>query len=562
MQYSIVSPYAIALVRAVLCGAAVIAVAALSTCTRTVAGSEVTNEDAIALVGRVVDENGAGVAGIDAKASNSSLLSDTTDADGKYTIRISAKEYIERGLDTTALEDSIRYYKDDFLVASRVIQKWRDTLDDVVVSIRNVSGALARPLGPGYRLEAIITSHGDTASEVRSEELWYNSANTSYSGLVSFRYTSKITDYSLYVNVINQSGRLAGRSATISSIVVKAGDIDIPTFDPENAKPYLHAGADTSVRIGDTLRIAVVAGDSFGGAIVGYAWKADGAGQFDDKKNDSTFSFASPVTWNDTAIAFIVRAIDNDSNASFDTVTVRFFRDVPTVAAAADSVVDVGDTLTIVVSARDSVGTIVKWDYILSKQGMVPVDTIVKGPFERVYSFFAASLWSDSLVCTVRATNDIGSAGSASRAVLSRLMRTITHADTAQTVCITPPSHTAQSMIAAGNAVSRVDIGIETNQYSRWLNDSISLVIRVRGSERYRGVRYAEIGFDGWLIYDGMDVRVAQGDTIVLEVSGTMRDAFRWKSGPDCMEGSSVYYYSTEYPDRDNDCRVFFMNKN
>jgi hypothetical protein len=118
-----------------------IALAYLSCNKEQLTGSDVGNEDAIALSGRVLNKNGDGIANVVVKLSRIGFA-DTTNAQGSYKISASKDTLISLGIQLDNRIDSVVVQKDNAVITKMKVEKWIDSLPDVYIIQRNVSGRL------------------------------------------------------------------------------------------------------------------------------------------------------------------------------------------------------------------------------------------------------------------------------------------------------------------------------------------------------------------------------------------------------------------------------------
>jgi hypothetical protein len=201
--------------------------------------NSISNQYSIHLTGRVLDKDGNPMANAVVKLKSKNLC-DTTDSKGCYCI--SEKKSDHKLPDPC--KDSLEYCKDGQTITKKSIPNWIDTLPDVYTIQRDIYGGLTSVPQSFGRITATITG-ADSTPEVA--QLWYNTANQSYSGFVYFAYSADSLNYSVCVSVYNNDGVLSGRSVTVTFPSKTAGDINVPAFDPNNACP----GRDTTV---DTVK--------------------------------------------------------------------------------------------------------------------------------------------------------------------------------------------------------------------------------------------------------------------------------------------------------------------
>jgi hypothetical protein len=242
----------------------------------------------IYLTGRVLNSTGNPVADAVARLAGKNL-SDTTDADGWYLITEKRTGNLGK---TASIGDSVEILKDGQFITYLGVPAWIDTLPDVRLVQRNIGGDFLSVPVSFSMVTATLTVGADPVKKIK--ELWYNTANQSYSGFIYFVYTTQSVNYSVYVGVYNADSVLIGRSVTVN-FPSSAGDIDMPAFDPNNAMPSVYAGDDTAVSINDTIRLHATASDSFGGHIAKWEWSINGGSYIQTSTGDTSVGAGTPT---------------------------------------------------------------------------------------------------------------------------------------------------------------------------------------------------------------------------------------------------------------------------
>jgi hypothetical protein len=328
-------------------------------------GSNLSDQYSIYLAGRVLNSIGNPVANAVAKLAGRNL-SDTTDENGWY--RITEKK--TAGLQKVAsVGDSVEILKDGQFITYLGVPAWIDTLPDVRLVQRNIGGDFLSAPVSFSRVTAVLTVGADTVPKVK--DLWYNTANQSYSGFIYFVYTTQSMNYSVYVNVYNADSALIGRSVAVN-FPSSAGDIDVPAFDPSNAMPSVYAGDDTIVSINDTVRLHATASDGFGGSIAKWEWSING-GSF-NQTSSGDMVIVAPVNENQN-YSCVVRVTDNDSITVTDEMIVTVVLDPPVANAGNDMAVAKNSQVTLHGSVSQEFGTVVKWEWNIGNSGFVQTST-------------------------------------------------------------------------------------------------------------------------------------------------------------------------------------------
>jgi hypothetical protein len=357
---------------------------------------DLSGQYSIYLTGRVLNANGNPVADAVARLAGRNL-SDTTDANGWYLIA----EKKAAGLPKTAaasVGDSVEILKDGQFITYLGVPTWIDTLPDVRLVQRNIGGDFLAPPGSFSMVTATLTVGSDPVKKIK--ELWYNTANQSYSGFIYFVYTTQSVNYSVYVSVYNVDSVLIGRSVIVN-FPSSAGDIDMPAFDPNNAVPGVYAGDDTTVSVNDTIRLHAVASDSFGGSIAKWEWSINGVGY--PQPSSGNLTIVAPADSNSNFLC-AVRVTDNDGLSMADTMIVNVVLDPPAAFAGNDTMVARNSQVTLHGTASQQFGTIVKWEWDINNSGFVQTstgDTTFTTPDSAIAVY----------PCILRVTDDDGQTG-------------------------------------------------------------------------------------------------------------------------------------------------------
>jgi uncharacterized protein (TIGR02145 family) len=314
------------------------------------------------LTGKVLDKDGRGINGAIAHMVDVGL-SDTTDADGNYTIADTSEQFLQALLKSAAdPQDSLHILRDGQLITTLEIMDWIDTLPDVFIIQRDVYGNFLDNQESIGDIEAVLTGTDIPDSIPKVTELWYNSATHGYSGFIYFVYTAEVKDYTVYINVFNQDSMFIGRSISVD-FTSNAGDINVPDFNPDNAKPVPEAGPDTTVVINGTMSLYPTAVDSFG-TIIMYKWDFDGDGAYDD--SSSTPDLMSYVYTHEDVYTVTLYVRDDDGNEGTDTRSITVANNAPEINnIRPDTSISVFDSIAMTAEAVDNDGIIEEyaWDF-------------------------------------------------------------------------------------------------------------------------------------------------------------------------------------------------------
>jgi len=363
---------------------------------QSLSGSDIGNENAISLTGKVLNKSDEGVPNVIAKLSQIGF-SDTTNSKGEYTISAS-KETIEKlGINLDSIKDTVIVIKNNSLIGTLPIPHWIDTLPPIYVCQRGFLGNLLTKYTEFKRIESVLSIDNDTTIKPKITDFDFQSTTFRYSGYIYFFNTSVVEKYSIYINIYNKDSVFVGRSPTVK-FTSKAGDIVMPDFNPFNATPTVDAGNDTTVSINDTIRLHAVAVDSFGGAITKYEWSING-GDFVKTSSGDTAVIA-PADSN-SKFKCIIRVTDNDGNVATDEVSDSVLLDPPTVTIDEYLIVNPSDTIKLRPNVSHRFGYIKKWEWSIGNNDFVEThqgDTTMVAP----------STDGVQHMCRIRVTDDDG----------------------------------------------------------------------------------------------------------------------------------------------------------
>jgi hypothetical protein len=290
---------------------AILAMFALMSCVQTdPSGSGAENGGAINLTGRVVGTGNTPISGVVVTLAHNGV-SDTTDASGRYVLSKATSEASEG-----VVLDTLRYSKNGQALARVSVLQWIDTLPDVEVIQRDISGILTDSNTVITRVESVVLGDGIDSAFPVVTEFYFNPLTRNYSGFVYFPPAATLKNYSVQINIYGTDDLLIGRSQIVPFNSF-AGNITVPAFGASNARPVAKAGIDTAVALGTAIELHGAAVDSFGGAITKWEWSIGGGSFVETSSGDTTFSRGT-----NGAYPCILRVTDNDGNQALDTVVV------------------------------------------------------------------------------------------------------------------------------------------------------------------------------------------------------------------------------------------------
>jgi uncharacterized protein (TIGR02145 family) len=266
-----------------------------------------------------------------------------------------------------------------FCVVFFTCQNSLDIKESVENSIqRDIYGKLASKPNSLGEIKAIIVGDNIPDSTPKQVVLRYNEPDKSYSGFAYFVNTAEVVNYSVYIDVYNSDSALIGRSVTVN-FPSTVGDINVPSFDPQNAIPTVDAGEDTIVGINDTVRLHAVAADSFGGHIAKYEWKFGSTAWVTTSSGDT--NIIAPA--NEQAYACSVKVMDNEGNTSNDAIKVTVVPGSPMAIAGTDTSVFVNSQVWLRGSSSFDKTKIVLYEWKCGNDNWAIVqsgDTVVTAP--------------------------------------------------------------------------------------------------------------------------------------------------------------------------------------
>lgn len=211
------------------------------------AGTTDDTHSSIFVTGRVFNDQSRPLGAVIVKLRHAGL-SDTTDGDGVFAIRGDRSNLAARAL---ASVDTLDYLRDGQVVHSAPVSAWVDTLPDVFLVQRDLSGAIGTgTIFPTSVAGTMWNARGDSLPLV----LEWNLQTLSYSGFTWFRYTGAVDSFRVQVRALDSLDRITGISRVVRFTSL-AGDIAMPSFDAANAFVQLALQGPSVLARGDTARL-------------------------------------------------------------------------------------------------------------------------------------------------------------------------------------------------------------------------------------------------------------------------------------------------------------------
>ncbi|HAJ80032.1 MAG TPA: hypothetical protein DCO75_09705, partial [Fibrobacteres bacterium] len=136
-------------------------------------------------------------------------------------------------VDSVSNIDTVLIAKGGMEITSITTTSLIDTLPDCFIVQRNIGGNFSvTPQNTPGKILARLT--GDDIDGEHNVKLGYNSANNSYSGFLYMTYSPDVKNYNVFVDVYSTDSLLVGRSVNVPFQTPAIGDIDVPSFDPNN----------------------------------------------------------------------------------------------------------------------------------------------------------------------------------------------------------------------------------------------------------------------------------------------------------------------------------------
>ncbi len=375
-----------------------------NSCSDKISGSEVTNEDAVCLVGKVLDQRGEGVSNIVARLDKIKL-SDTTDVKGNYTLRLSKQEIIDLHINLDTLIDSVKIVNSGNIASSIQITKWIDTLPSVYLIQRNIYGKLQTEETDFKRIEVVISILNDdsTVKHEITKELWFNNGTKGFSGFCYFPKNSNNQKYSVYIKVFNKDSVFTGKSQIIYFNDI-AGDIEIPEFNPFlNPSLIISAGNDTTLSINDTLILSAHVIDNEESIVDKWEWNINGYGFVQTRNSDTTLILPG----DSIDYCCIVKATDKNRNVAIDTINVHCVQDVPIIHFKVPFLGIALNKQTTIQAYVTDLGKIQKWEWNIGDIEYTKRDTTID-IFPSTCITFVSPNEFTTIHCSLKVTDEDG----------------------------------------------------------------------------------------------------------------------------------------------------------
>jgi hypothetical protein len=247
---------------------------------RLTGGSDETHSSVMDVQGRVLTSDARPLSNVIVRLRNAGFV-DTTDSQGAF--RLQSDSFPAVGI-SPAVVDTLDYLRDGQVILSVPVPAWVAILPDVMLVQRDISGAI---LGDGSAIAKVQGLLGLPDGSSQKVELEWSSFLGRYSGFAYFRYSGGRDSFRIRIDVLDDSGRLLGRSAALRFTSL-SGDLAIPTFAMANILPkvILRAGSDDFfettgldtmlVARGDSVRVFAQVPDSLS-RFASLEWKLEGS---------------------------------------------------------------------------------------------------------------------------------------------------------------------------------------------------------------------------------------------------------------------------------------------
>ncbi|MGL1935246.1 MAG: hypothetical protein OCD01_09505 [Fibrobacterales bacterium] len=371
----------------------------LTMCTdNSTSGTADTTSTGIALEGKVLTQNGVGVSNVMAKIANSNF-SDLTDESGSYSITVSPDSLVTAGVDINTLSDTVQIIHENSLVKSLDIVDWQDTLPDVFLVQRSISGDLIGDLSSIVKIEAVLRNLTDTTAPPQVSALWINTKISSYNSFIYFKQEPVPTQYSIYIRVYTTEFTISGISTNIE-FPSNAGDIVIPPFDVHNVKSDIINMNNVVVSISDTAHLsATITGNT--SPIIKYEWDIGNMGNYVESPGPAT-TFVAPDSTR--SIVYILKVTDADGGVFQNSSILTVIEDAPEVTiTTTDSIASINDSLHFKAHATDFYGTVIKYEWDVGNTGV-----FIEGSIDDTFVGVSPNFLTDSFSTIIRVTDDDG----------------------------------------------------------------------------------------------------------------------------------------------------------
>ncbi|MGL1903173.1 MAG: hypothetical protein OCC49_13615 [Fibrobacterales bacterium] len=208
----------------------------------------------------------------------------------------------------------------------------------------------------------ILSMSGDNFPEPITIHVDYDSTMGEYSGYIELLEMSNT--FTIAIQVFDHNGYLTGFNTKDFTFLSRS--IELPQFDPWNAKPWVSIPGIQPVSINDTHEMSYSAGDSIhAGTLITTEYR-QGEGTW-VLVSGEVVTFTAPDT---EALNYplYIRVMDNDSNVTVDSLYITVVSDLPTInLAARDALYDVADSIYFDWTGSDHFGTIVTYELAAEK---------------------------------------------------------------------------------------------------------------------------------------------------------------------------------------------------
>ncbi len=361
-------------------------------------GTADTTSTGIALEGKVLTQNGVGVSNVMAKIANSNF-SDLTDESGRYSITVTPDSLVTAGVDINSLSDSVQIINESNIVKSLEITNWQDTLPDVFLTQRSISGELLGDVSSIVKIEAVLHNLTDTTTAPQIFNLWFNPLVSSYNSFIYFKSESIATQYSIYIRVYTAEFFVSAISPQLI-FPNNAGDIVISPFDVNNVESEIFNMNNVVVSISDTAHLSATITENTS-PIIKYEWDIGNMGNYVESPGPTT-TFVAPDSTR--SIVYILKITDADGGVFQNSSILTVIEDAPQVTITTiDSITSINDSLHFKAHATDYYGTVIKYEWDVGNTSV-----FVEGPLDGTFIGTSPDLITDSLVTLVRITDDDG----------------------------------------------------------------------------------------------------------------------------------------------------------
>jgi hypothetical protein len=308
--------------------------------TTSATGTSDDTHSSVSITGRVFTEESKPLGAVIVHLRHAGLT-DTTNGDGAFSI----KGAIPAAARAFAAVDTLDYLRDGTVVYSVGVGAWVDTLPDLFLVQRNISGSItAGSIPVASTVATLWNAKGDSIPL----GLEWNTVSQNYSGFAWFRYTGGLDSFHVQVEAMDSAGRLLGKSVKLA-FTSRAGDILLPTFSAGNALPGIILSGPLSLVRGDTARLRAVVTNSAVLSLA-YQWRI-GVGPWATSRTDTLLQVPNNLPGPNLTIHF--RATRSDGIVGEDSLRIPV-TGTPPKAAISTLTDSVGYSRAILVHFADS----------------------------------------------------------------------------------------------------------------------------------------------------------------------------------------------------------------